>query len=358
MRVLGTMSGTSLDGVDVAALVTDGQRVLEFGPSHFRPYEPAEQEVLRAALGQWPGGADVRAATELVEDAHAQALARLGPADLIGFHGQTLAHDPGGRGTHQIGSGQVLGALFATPIVWDFRSTDVSMGGQGAPLAPFYHFALAQGAGLVAPTAFLNLGGVGNLTWADPRAGRPEDPGALLAFDTGPANAPINDLIQARRGLPFDENGALAAQGDVDAALVARFLKDSYFAAPAPKSLDRDAFAYLAEATASLPDADACATLAACAAASVARGLDLCPEPPAQMLVAGGGRKNARLMEMLAGICPCDLRPIEEIGVDGDMVEAQAFAFLAARVISGLPTSAPGTTGVAGAVAGGKIWRP
>ena len=357
VRVAGAMSGTSLDGVDVAVIQSDGDRLLGIGESRFHPYDPAQRAVLRAALGKWPGAGLARAA-EIVETVHAQALSGLDGVTLAGFHGQTLAHDPRGRGTHQLGDGAVLAAVLGLPVVWDFRSADVRMGGEGAPLAPFYHFALARWLGAEAPLAVLNLGGVGNLTWIDPRQPAPEAPGALVAFDTGPANAPINDLMQARQGLDRDEGGALAARGTVDARIVGDFLASSFFSRPPPKSLDRNEFSQLDKAVAGLADADAAATLTACAAAAVARGLEQCPAPPARVLVAGGGRHNRTLMAMIAVGCDCPVAPVESVGLDGDMLEAQAFAFLAVRVARGLPTSCPGTTGVAAPVGGGTISQP
>jgi anhydro-N-acetylmuramic acid kinase len=351
------MSGTSLDGVDVAVIQSDGDRLLGIGETRFHPYDSAQRAVLRAALGKWPG-ADLARAAEIVETVHAQALAALDGVTLAGFHGQTLAHDPRGRGTHQLGDGAVLAEVLGLPVVWDFRSADVRMGGEGAPLAPFYHFALARWLGAAAPLAVLNLGGVGNLTWIDPRQPAPEVPGALLAFDTGPANAPIDDLMQARHGQDRDEGGALAARGTVDNGIVGEFLASSYFLRPPPKSLDRNEFCQLGEAVAGLADADAAATLTACAAAAVARGLEQCPAPPARVLVAGGGRNNRTLMALIAAGCDCPVAPVEAVGLDGDMLEAQAFAFLAVRVARGLPTSCPGTTGVAAPVGGGTLSRP
>ncbi len=354
---LGAMSGTSLDGVDAAMLRTDGETVQEFGPHAFRPYTEGEQAVLRAALGQWPGGADVAAAAEVVENAHAELLSRFSGVDLVGFHGQTLAHDPAGRGTHQAGNGGLLAAALGLPVVWDFRSSDVAMGGQGAPLVPFYHHALARRIGADAPLAFLNLGGVGNLTWTDPRVVEPQ--AACLAFDTGPANAPVNDLMRARRGLDRDEGGALAAQGTADAAVLERFLTHSYFHKIPPKSLDRNAFHGLLEYVRELSDADAVRSLTACAAAAVARGTEHFPEPVSRLLVAGGGRLNATLMAELAARLPgIPVEPVEAAGLDGDMLEAQAFAYLAVRVARGMATSCPTTTGVAAAVGGGRISRP
>ncbi len=352
---LGAMSGTSLDGVDAAMLLTDGTVISAFGDTAYRPYTDAERATIGAALGQWPGGAGVAAATEVVETAHAELLARFDTADLIGFHGQTLAHDPTGRGTHQVGDGRVLSEVLQTRVVWDFRSTDVQMGGQGAPLAPFFHFACAKWAKLTSPVAFLNLGGVGNLTWVNPAAEQPDAAGALLAFDTGPANAPLNDLMQRRLGLAQDTDGALAAQGQVDAEVLDRFCQHGYFLKLPPKSLDRDDFADLNSAVAGLPDADAAATLTACAAAAVAAHMQFCPEPPAQVFVTGGGRHNPMLMAMLAAGLDCPVAPVEQLGLNGDMLEAQAFAYLAVRVALGLSTSAPGTTGVAAPVGGGQI---
>ena len=355
---LGAMSGTSLDGVDAAMVLTDGHRILEFGPSGYRPYTSAERETLRAGLGHWPGSPAANRAAEVTETAHAEVLSRFQGAEVVGFHGQTLAHDPRGRGTHQAGDGALLAQVLGLPVVWDFRTTDVAMGGQGAPLAPFFHFACARHIGADMPVAFLNLGGVGNFTWVDPRHASPEAPGACLAFDTGPANAPIDDLMRARRGMPQDDGGALAAAGRTDDALLQGFLGHAYFYKMPPKSLDRNDFHAVLQAVGALDDADAAATLTACAAAAVARGAEHFPTPVAQILVTGGGRHNAALMVELTRRLSVPVDPVESVGLDGDMLEAQAFAFLAVRVAMGLPTSCPSTTGVPMAVGGGRISRP
>ncbi len=355
---LGAMSGTSLDGVDAALVLTDGERILDFGETGYRPYDAAERAVLRAALGHWPGSPEAEAAAEVVETAHAELLSQFGAAALVGFHGQTLAHEPGGRGTHQAGSGAVLAEVLGLPVVWDFRSADVALGGQGAPLVPFFHFALARHIGADGPVAFLNLGGVGNVTWVDPSKPAPEAEGACLAFDTGPANAPVDDLMLARRGAARDEGGRLAGSGRPDPAVIEAFLAHPFFWRMPPKSLDRNAFAALADAVAGLSDADAAATLTRAAAAAVARGAEHFPAPVSRLLVCGGGRHNAALMAHLAELLPCEVAPVEAAGLDGDMIEAQAFAFLAVRVARGLPTSGPMTTGVPALVGGGQISRP
>jgi anhydro-N-acetylmuramic acid kinase len=351
------MSGTSLDGVDAAVIETDGHDVHGFGNSAFRPYTEDERAILRAALGQWEGP-DVEAAARLVLDVHAEVLSGFEDVDLIGFHGQTLAHAPRDRGTLQAGDGAALAQRLGRPVVWDFRTADVRLGGEGAPLAPFYHFALARHIGATDPIAFLNMGGVGNISWVDPVRRRPEEEGALVAFDTGPANAPVDDLMLRRLGLPRDEGGALAAVGEVAEAVVARFVEDGYFRRMPPKSLDRDAWRWLLASVEDLSDADAAATLTACAAAGVMNAMEHCPTPPARMLVTGGGRLNATLMAMVAAAVDCAVDPVEAVGLDGDMLEAQAFAFLAVRVRRGLPTSCPGTTGVRAAVGGGIVSSP
>lgn len=366
MTAIGTMSGTSLDGVDAAQIITDGARIGGFGESRFRAYSGNEAGLLHAALGRWPGDAGVAEAARVVEAVHSDLLAGL-DGEVIGFHGQTFAHDPGrrdqpGRGTHQAGDGAALARAVNRPVVWDFRTEDVRQGGQGAPLAPFFHWAcaewaVARGALPSAPVVFLNLGGVGNLTWVDPSAAAPEAPGACIAFDTGPANAPINDLLRARRGAARDEGGTLALSGRVHEAAVSAFLQDPYFTRPAPKSLDRDGFGQLPGLVAGLDDADAAATLAACAAAAVAVGMALIP-PASQVLVCGGGRHNGALMQALAARLPMPVGPVEIAGLDGDMLEAQAFGWLAVRVLRGLPTSGPMTTGAPGPVCGGRISFP
>lgn len=355
---LGAMTGTSLDGIDAALLRTDGHDILEFGETAYREWTQKERATIASGFGHWQGDPGIEDLSELIETAHAELLSQFGDAEIIGFHGQTLAHDPDNGRTHQCGDGRVLAEVLNTPVVWDFRSTDMEMGGQGAPLAPFFHFACARMIEAEKPLAFLNLGGVGNLTWVDPGKTRAEDDGALLAFDTGPANAPLNDLMFTRRGLALDEDGALAAEGEVDEMIVGDFLENAWFYRMPPKSLDRNDFPDLQELVAHLEDADAAATLTAIVAASAARGLSHCPVMPEGVLVTGGGRKNPTLMSMLAVLMDCPVAPIEDAGFDGDMLEAQAFAYLAVRVAKGLPTSAPGTTGVRTAVGGGRFSEP
>lgn len=352
------MSGTSFDGVDVAVLCTDGIEIVDFGESREVAYSDADRAVLRAAMGAWPGEARADAAARVVEAAHIAAMVDLPAVEMLGFHGQTLAHDPDGGRTHQVGDGAELAAALGVEVIWDFRSADMGLGGQGAPLAPFYHWACARWIGAQAPVAFLNLGGVGNITWVDPSVERPELPGACVAFDTGPANAPIDDLMVARGLGACDLGGALAAQGQINLVVLEEVLGAAWFDVAPPKSLDRDAFSGLLAAVDALSDADAAATLTAVSAGAVACGVPHLPSRPAQVLVTGGGRRNATMMEMLSEALGCEVAAVEHVGLNGDALEAQAFAYLAVRVARGMPTSAPGTTGVAAPVGGGRRSRP
>lgn len=354
---LGLMSGTSLDGVDAALVRTDGETVSEFGRSVFVPYSTEERSVLSGAMGRWPGDGrgELEAAEEVVLRAHRNAVRRFADPAVVGFHGQTLAHDPAGGRTHQLGDGERLARETGNRVVWDFRSADMAAGGQGAPLAPFFHFACARHIGAAAPLAFLNLGGVGNLTIVDPRLTGPEEEGALLAFDTGPANALLNDFVEKRTGQPFDAEGALARSGNVRWQVLDDLAGCGYFSKSPPKSLDRNEFREAAEGVEALSDEDGAATLTAFSALCVHRALSWLPSVPARFLVSGGGRLNPAMMAMISEITGIDAVPVETAGLNGDMLEAQAFAYLAVRVLRGLPTSAPSTTGCTTPVCGGRV---
>lgn len=371
IRALGLMSGTSMDGVDAAMLETDGETISAFGPSRFTPYAPGETAALAEVAADWRrfrpaegGDAALLATAEReVVSLHAGAAARLiaeagaGP-ELIGFHGQTVAHAPEEGWTWQLGDGAALARALNRPVVWDFRSADMEAGGEGAPLAPFFHFALARRIGAAAPLAFLNIGGVANVTWVDPSRPAPEAEGALLAFDTGPGNALVNDWMMRRAGAAMDEGGRAAAAGRVHAGRLNSNAARAYLERRPPKSLDRNAFSALLSAMEGLSAEDGAATLTALTAECVAEALRWLPAPPARWLVCGGGRRNGAMMALLAERLGAPVEPVEAAGLDGDMLEAQAFAWLAVRVSRGLPTSAPSTTGCAAPVSGGRIARP
>jgi anhydro-N-acetylmuramic acid kinase len=368
---LGLMSGTSMDGVDAALVLTDGESIAEFGPSIFLPYGEGYRSQMTAANHAAPAASTATlrdparwpvALTQLAISTvsiHLDAIARVaGSPQVVGFHGQTVSHRPTEGFTLQLGDGAAVAAGCDMTTVWDFRSEDMRAGGEGAPLAPFFHFALAKRAGLDAPVAFLNLGGVGNVSWIDPALSEPDMPGALLAFDTGPANALIDDFMAARTGAGYDAEGATAARGSIACDALAWLPAIPYLDRVPPKSLDRNDFLPALDAVAALSTEDGAATLTAFTADCVAASLRHMASPPTRWLVCGGGRKNLTMMRMLAERLGAPVDPVESIGLDGDMLEAQAFAYLAVRVLRGLPTSAPSTTGCRAPVCGGRISNP
>lgn len=342
-----------MDGVDAALVRTDGESRVE--PLAFLtiPYQDGFRAALRACLGDWPADhPPVLEVERALTEAHAAAVARLlavagflpAEVDLIGFHGHTIHHAPQRRHTRQIGDGARLAQLTGIPVVDDFRSADVAAGGQGAPLVPLFHRALASE--LERPLAVLNLGGVGNVSWIG-------QDGSVIACDTGPANALVDDWVLRSCGDRFDAGGRLAASGRVDEAALAALMDHPYFAKPAPKSLDRDAFD--PAPVAGLSVADGAATLTAFTAAAVAAVVPHLPQPPRRWLVCGGGRHNETLMAMLAERLGVPVSPVEAVGWDGDALEAEAFAYLAVRSRKGLPLSEPATTGVPVPMTGGRF---
>lgn len=350
LTAIGLMSGTSLDGVDAALIRTDGERVESFGPSLTLPYDEAFRERLRACFGT-RGNAEVEKELTLRHAGAVKAVRREwdGPVDLVGFHGQTLLHRPQKGLTVQMGDGALLARETGIPVINDFRSADVAAGGEGAPLVPLFHAALA--ADLPRPLAVLNIGGVANVTFLGKRD-------RVLAFDTGPGNALLDDWTLRHTGQPFDENGRLALSGRPDAFTLLDLFDNAYFRRKPPKSLDRDHFAEALRMVSRLSAPDGAATLTGFTAGAVGRALEWLPEEPERWLVCGGGRRNPALMAALAEALEVPVEPVEAVGWQGDALEAQAFAFLAARSLKGLPLSLPTTTGAAKPVLGGTLYRP
>jgi len=385
MRAIGLMSGTSMDGIDVALIETDGEARLYRGPASTVGYAQEFRQALAQAVAEAQRLVDRRARpgclreverklTEQHADAVVQFLARQGLSaaaiDVIGFHGQTVLHKTvvvrGAMVDHpkavldtpsvspiththaftvQLGDGALLAQRTGIDVVYDLRAADAAAGGEGAPLAPVYHRALAQKLP-ERPVAILNIGGVANVTWI----GRC---GELIAFDTGPGNALIDDWMLRRHGSPHDEGGALASRGRVHDDRLRHYLRHSYFGAPPPKSLDRNAF--LLELVDHLAPEDGAATLTAFTAASIAAARAHFPEQPQLWVISGGGRRNRTLMAMIAERVENAVIPAEAAGMDGDAVEAEAWAYLAVRSLKGLPITFPGTTGVPKPLTGGVL---
>lgn len=357
------MSGTSLDGIDVALLRTDGETQVSRGPSATFAYRPDQQAVLHDALQEArllqdrdarPGilGEAERALTEW----HAEAVERfldtngITPAeiDLIGFHGQTVIHRPESRLTVQLGLGPTLARRTGIPVVYDMRAADVAAGGQGAPLVPVYHRALAATVS-ERPVAFVNIGGVANMTWI----GRD---GELVAFDTGPGNALLNDWCERHTDVPYDVDGRLGNRGQCNPVVLGALLNNSFFATAAPKSLDRNAFN--TTVVDGLSPADGAATLTRFTAEAIAASIRLVPEAPRLFIICGGGRLNPTLMRDLRELLQAPVIAAEDVNMNGDSMEAEAWAYLAVRCLGGLPITFPGTTGAPAALSGGRVARP
>lgn len=354
------MSGTSVDGVDVAMIETDGERIASFGPALTVPYADEVRRTIRAAFGAEQESDATRAAERAVTEAHVAAVRRwsgerdvaLSSVDLVGFHGQTITHRPERRFTWQIGDGAALARAIGVRVVNDLRGADVAAGGQGAPLVPVYHAALA--ADLPRPLAVVNVGGVGNVTWIGPASVGEGD--SLLAFDTGPGNGPIDDWCARRAGQRYDKDGVLAASGSVDHNRLERFSEHRYFAKAPPKSLDRADFND--HWVDGLGVADGVATLTRGTARAIALASRHFPQPVVQWVICGGGARNPTLLRAIAEETQGRVVTADDLGWDGDALEAQAFAFLAVRSLRGLPLTFPGTTGAPRPMTGGRLSEP
>jgi len=371
MRAIGLMSGTSMDGIDVAAIETDGVTVAARGPSLSVSYDAPFRRRLDAGLGeakaitersQRPGDlADLERDITMRHASAVQQFLRAAPPewqrpDVIGFHGQTVLHRPADALTVQLGDGALLARETGIAVVNDMRANDMRHGGQGAPLVPVYHAAVARSLpeelAHLLPVVFVNIGGISNITFV-PRDGDP------VAFDTGPGNALIDQWVMREGGMSFDEGGAIASNGLVDRAVVSRYLDNTYFLKRGAKSLDRLDFTL--DAANGLSLADGARTLAAVSAEAILKACDLLPSLPKLWVLCGGGRKNPHIVgDMTTGAAKFGAKVIvaEEAGLDGDATEAEAWAFLAVRSLKGLPLTFPTTTGCDHAVSGGALNDP
>ncbi|PCI41814.1 MAG: anhydro-N-acetylmuramic acid kinase [Rhodospirillaceae bacterium] len=346
---IGLMSGTSLDGIDVALLKTNGSDYVEFGPALTVDYDDAFAARIREKLGTTENFEDLEKSLTLLHAYAVKALlaqANLKPADIdvVGFHGHTLHHNPAKGVTVQIGDGALLADQLGISVVNDFRTQDVRAGGQGAPLVPIFHQALVNSQ--QSPMAVVNIGGVANVTFVG------DD---LLAFDTGPGNAPLNDWVHRHTGQNMDRDGALAAKGTVKAKVLQKLLDHAYFEQQPPKSLDREDFKADPKG---LSLEDGSATLTAFTAKSIAKAETFFPTPVNAWVICGGGRLNPVLMKMLQNEVEAKVMSADDLGWDGDALEAQAFAYLAVRSIESLPITFPATTGVKSPLSSGTLHKP
>ena len=367
LTAIGLMSGTSMDGIDVALVETDGETIVRRGPSAGYAYEPRFRDRLKQGLEDAKSirKRDERPGTlvELERDLtlrHAEAVEAFlhennllsETIDVIGFHGQTVLHRPDEALTVQIGDGDLLARESLIDVVYDMRANDMAHGGQGAPLIPAYHAALAQGfsesSKIEAPVAFVNIGGISNITFI----GASE---AILAYDSGPGNTLIDQWVEAHAGIPYDQGGMVASEGSVLPELAERYLAHPFFSSEKRRSLDRNDFAPPAATDASLEDG--ARTLAHVTAAAIFRSARHLPTLPATYIVCGGGRLNPVIMRDLASLAEAAggrVLAAETLGLNGDSMEAEAWAYLAVRSLRGLPLSYPGTTGVYRPMSGGR----
>jgi anhydro-N-acetylmuramic acid kinase len=369
-RAIGLMSGTSMDGIDLALLDTDGDQMVARGASSFTPYEAGFRKRLEAALvtartiearSDRPG--DLTELEAELTDRHASAveafLAREGLAagdiDVVGFHGQTVLHRPLEGLTVQLGDGQRLADRLGIDVVHDLRANDMRLGGQGAPLVPAYHRALAGGLPAEwadeTPVVFVNIGGISNITYVGPD-------GDLRAFDSGPGNTLIDQWVNRHAGIPYDSGGAIASEGRVLSGLANRYLSSPFFTARERVSLDRNDFQLPDDDEAGLEDG--ARTLAFVTAAAIAKAQAHLPEKPKLWILTGGGRHNQRIVEDLTVALRHTGQVIkaEEAGLNGDSMEAEAWAWLAVRSLRELPITYPGTTGVKQPATGGVLAQP
>ncbi|CAG0905087.1 unnamed protein product [Cyprideis torosa] len=345
---IGMMSGTSLDGIDMALVRTDGKDFTKLEDFKTVPYSDEVRAKIKEVFGQRHASDKTAEVEKLVTAAHIQAIKDFGhEADVIGFHGQTILHDPSQKFTWQIGCSKTLADATGMDVVGDMRIADIKAGGQGAPLLPLCHRAFASEA--MRPIAILNLGGVGNVTWLG------EERQDILAFDTGPANALIDDLVKEKTGKHYDSDGKIAKAGKVHQKMVDDWLNHKYFDRPVPKSLDRDE--WQVARVYDLPLEDAVATLAAFTVQSVMKSFENLPAAPKAVYVAGGGRHNKYIMEELNRLMACDVEPVESLNWNGDAVEAKGFAYLAVRSLLGLALTLPTTTGVPKPMTGGVLYK-
>jgi anhydro-N-acetylmuramic acid kinase len=367
MWYLGLMSGTSMDGIDIAALKTDGETIESFGPTGQRAYTAQERALLTEAMADAQAVTDRSArpgclaeAEAMITHVHAGLIAQflqqeeIEPRDVaaVGFHGQTLLHRPEKHLTIQIGDGDALADQTGMRVVWDMRAADVAAGGQGAPLVPVYHRALAVKSSVALPCVIVNLGGVANVTFITASE--------MIAFDTGPANALMDDWMLQRTGVPMDRDGAAAAAGRVWQDRVDTALNHPFLSLTPPKSVDRHDFDKAATSlTEGLSTEDGAATLAAFSVACLARARAHLPEPPLAWIMTGGGARNPTIVHMLGeALAPARVHAAESLGWETEFVEAQAFAYLAARSLKGLPLTYSGTTGVDRPLTGGRLSDP
>ncbi len=345
-RAIGLMSGTSLDGIDLAMIESDGGENIKIIASDYCEYSPEFRNRLRDLIFQNPTLNGIKEIENEITILHANLVnnflkknnLKSSEIDLIGFHGQTIFHQPAKKITWQIGNSQLLALQTGIKTVGDFRINDVLEGGQGAPLVPIYHFYLF--AKLSKPTLILNIGGIANLTYFDDKLA------SLQAFDVCFGNAPFNDLMYKKFHKEFDENGDLAKTGKINLELINKILEHKIFNQSLPKSFSRNDFDEALSPLQSLEPQDILACYSQIFAEVLAKDIKIFSKKPTQIIVCGGGAKNKNLLNVLQKkLEDIKILTAQEVGFNVHSIEAEAFAFLAIRRILNLPISFKQTTG-------------
>ncbi len=352
------MSGTSMDGVDTAEIMTDGLTIFALGEGKGHSFTQSERRILLNALGKWPGEKGVDEAARIIDDVHIHLIKQFKRAKLVGFHGQTLIHDPVNQRTHQAGNGVNIANKVGLPVIWNFREQDMMNGGQGAPLVPFFHFALSQFLGFDDLTAFINIGGIANITLVEPGCQYPESGGVIAAFDSGPGNCLMDQYCQTYGNSNYDTNGHWSRNGTCDHTIVDQFMAHEYFCKIPPKSADRLDFNFLLEQVRKLSFVDGLATLTECTALSISRAVRSFPSMPKRVGICGGGACNGYLMERIRELSGVEIARVDAWQLDSKYLEAQAFGYLAARSVNNLPLTSPATTGCRTPTTGGTLSIP
>lgn len=361
------MSGTSMDGVDAAEIKSDGLQIFDFGEFISEPYSEELRNKLKKLVSLKDNASDefITEVENEVTNFHAEIVNKLlkkankkpDDIDIIGFHGHTIDHRPQDRFTWQIGNGRALADQTGIDVISNFRKNDVLLGGQGAPLIPLYHKAIIEFP--FYPAIIINIGGVANLTYI-------ED-GGIIAFDTGPGNALMDDYASDKFGKKYDDDGKIARSGKANKKLLSKLLENIYFFRKPPKSLDRDNFQkmvnhYLnSDEFQDINPTDILSTLTEFTVESLAISIENhLPQPAKTIFVCGGGAQNGYLIEKLQERLKTKIFDISSIdkNLNPDAIEAQGFGYLAIRSKIGLPITFASTTGIKMSSATGGVFYP
>ena len=356
--ILGLMSGTSMDGINGSIVKTNGSETIRMNINEKIFYSEKTKRLLsdQSIKKNYKTNQISPDLILNITENHGNLVKKIIQIhklipDYIGFHGQTLYHDPYQKNSLQIGDPNLLAQITNIKVISDFRQKDLSFGGQGAPLAPIYHQKLMDSLKLPKPSCFVNIGGVSNITYWDGVE--------LIGFDTGPGNHFLDKYCQEVLDLPYDESGRLASAGKEKREISNKFLKDPYFKKFYPKSLDKSHFdnIYNKIEANQFSHEDFLSSLSSVTANSIIKSLDLLPKKIKLLVVMGGGSYNDFLIQNIKKLFKGETKTADEIGLLGDFIESELICLLTARFLNDMPTTFPSTTGVLRPTVGGKLYK-